>query len=84
MIDRDINIYKRYIISISHSLSPRGVVAYVLDCDSIVSEFKLPSQYDVHVRINTLEVGRKSLTPLQILCWIKPRLSFFKGGFGIK
>ena len=31
-----------------------GVLANVLDCDILVSEFELPSRYYVHFQINTL------------------------------
>ena len=34
--------------------SPRGVVANVLNCDSVVSEFELQSCYYVHFWINNL------------------------------
>ena len=36
---------------------PFGVVANVLDCDMIVSEFKLQSHYNVHCWSNTLGKG---------------------------
>ena len=36
------------------SFVPRGVVANVLDCDIVVSEFKLPSRNYVCFRTNTL------------------------------
>ena len=35
--------------------SPRDVVAYVLNCDIIVSKFELQSRYFVHFRTNTLD-----------------------------
>ena len=38
----------------------RRLVAEVLDCDIIVSEFELKSHYYVHFRTKTLE---KSMTP---------------------
>ena len=37
--------------------NPRGVVANVLDCDIVVSEFELLSRYYVHFRTNALGKG---------------------------
>ena len=33
---------------------PRGVMVKVMDCEIVVSEFKLQSRYYVHFRANTL------------------------------
>ena len=38
-----------------------GLIANVLNCDVVVSEFELQSRYYVHIRINTLG---KSINPL--------------------
>ena len=35
----------------------RGIVANVLDCDNVVSEFEHQSFYYIHIRANTLEKG---------------------------
>ena len=37
--------------------STRGVVAYALDCDTVVSEFELQSRYYVHFSAKTLGHG---------------------------
>ena len=42
--------------------SSRGVVAKVLDCDIIVSEFELQFRYYIHFGINTVGKGMNSLT----------------------
>ena len=34
--------------------SPRGVVAYVLDCEIVLSAFELPSRCYIHSRTNTI------------------------------
>ena len=36
---------------------PHGIVANVLDCYIVVSEFELQSRYYVHFRTNTLQKG---------------------------
>ena len=38
-------------------MSPRGVVANVLDCNISVTEFKPLSRYYVHIPTNILEKG---------------------------
>ena len=43
-------------------VSPRDIVANMLDCDIVVSQFELQSSYYVHFRTNTLEKGMKPLT----------------------
>ena len=48
----------------SHSF----VVANVLDCDTVVSEFELHSCYDIHFRSNTL---KKDMKPWFPQLWIK-------------
>ena len=48
------------------SASLRGVVANVLDCDIIVSEFEIQSRYYVHFQINTLRKGMNLLIPRAI------------------
>ena len=55
---------------------PLSVVVNVLDCDIIISEFKLQSYYYVHFWIKTLG---KSENPL-----ILPQLFFLKDGFVFK
>ena len=42
---------------------PCGVVAYVLDCDIIISKFKLQSCYYIHFQTNILWKGMNSLIP---------------------
>ena len=39
---------------------PRGVVANVLDCEIVVSEFDLHFRYDIHYRTNSLISQNKS------------------------
>ena len=47
--------------------STHGIVANVLVCDTIVSEFKLQSRYYVYLEINTFEKGMTTpLYPLQL------------------
>ena len=41
----------------------RGVVANVLNCDIVVSEFKLQSRYYVHLRTNILGKDMNSFLP---------------------
>ena len=44
-----------YIISNIHLWwNPRSVVAHILDCDIVMSEFELQSRYFVHFWTNTL------------------------------
>ena len=46
-----------------------GVVANVMDCDIVVSEFELQSRYYVYFQINNLVKG---MNPLPIhLVWVK-------------
>ena len=42
-------------------MSLRGVVANILDCDIVVSEFELKSRYYVHFRFDTF---RKGMNPI--------------------
>ena len=61
--------------------SPFGVVANMLDCNIIVSEFKLQSNYYIHFR--TLRKGMKPLiTPA--MDGRVPLQFFYKDGFAIK
>ena len=50
-----------YCFPVKIKRSPHGVIANVLDCDIIGSEFKHHSRYYVHFRTNTLGRGRKPL-----------------------
>ena len=54
-----------YQLVISHfsKESPRGVVAYVLDCDIVVSKFEQQSCYYIHFGTNTLGNGNDSSYP---------------------
>ena len=58
-------------------------MANVLDCNIMLSEFKLQSQYYVYFQINTL---RKAMNLLlfQAIGYIVSLLFFYKDGFGIK
>ena len=47
----------------------RGVVANMLDCDIVVSEFELQSRYYVHLRTNTLGKGINLLLPELCFKW---------------
>ena len=61
------------IITLNRSLKIRGcVVANVLDCDIVLSEFELKSRYYIHFPNSPSYV-------LKVL-----RLFFYKGGVGIK
>ena len=51
VINKQIQIFN---IIIGRWSSPRGVVDNALNCDSVVSEFKLQSLYYIHNRTNTL------------------------------
>ena len=42
----------------------RGVVANVLDCDILVSEFELQLHHNIHFRTNTLEKGMNPIIPV--------------------
>ena len=44
-------------------MSAHGIVANVLDCDIVVSEFELKSSYYIHFRNNTLKKGMNPLIP---------------------
>ena len=61
--------------------SSRGVVANVLDCDIILSEFEHQSHNYVHFRTNTLGKGINPLIPPAI-GW-RVQLLFYESGFGI-
>ena len=63
--------------------SPYEVVAKVLDCDIVVSEFELQPHYYVHFRTNTLEKGMNLLI-LTVMGNIISLLFFYKYGFSIK
>ena len=47
----------------------RGVVANILDCDIVVSDFKLQSRYNVPFWANTLKKGMNLFISLQL--WVK-------------
>ena len=49
--------------------SPRSVVANVLDCDIVVSEFEHQSRYYVHFWTNTLLEMYE--LPYPLLLWVK-------------
>ncbi len=44
----------------------RGVVSNMVDCDIVVSEFKLQLRYYVHFRTNTLEKSMNTVIPRDI------------------
>ena len=71
------------ISSLSPQGSPTGIVAKVLPCDLLVSEFELQSYYCVHFQINNLgEMYEPSYPP--ITGWILPQLLFLKDVFEIE
>ena len=47
------NIIRAVTVS-SRKSDPRSVVLNIVDCDTVVSEFKFKSRYCVHFRTNTL------------------------------
>ena len=57
-----------------------GIVAYVLDWDTVVSEFELQSCYDVHFRTNALWKGMKPFIVLA-MGQIVSHLLFCNDGF---
>ena len=59
------------------------IVANVLDCDRIVSEFKLQSRYYFHFRTDTLAKSNNFLI-LPAIGSIAPLLFFYEDSFGIK
>ena len=63
--------------------SHHGIVINRLDCNIIVSKFKLQSHYYVHFRTNTVRKGMKPFISLA-MGWIIPLLFFYKDGFGIE
>ena len=56
--------------------SPCGIVANVLDCDIVISEFQLHLCNYIHFQTDSLNPKKKGK--------IVPLLSFEKDGFGIK
>ena len=75
----------KYMIIVSTRLNENhhDVVANVLDCHSIVSEFEFQSRYYIHFLINILEKGMDFLIPLT-MDYILSLLFFYKDSFGIK
>ena len=63
--------------------NPRGLVAKVLDCDNVVSEFELQLRYYVHFQIHTLG---KYMNPLILSAMgqIGSLMFFCEDRFGIK
>ena len=59
-----ITVYK--LLVLDKGGCPHNVVANMLDCDIVVSEFKLQSCYYIHFQTNTLGKGMNPLIPL---CW---------------
>ena len=51
---------------IQSGVSPRSVVANVLDCEIVVSEFKLQSYYYVLFRTNTLGKNMNHISSLAV------------------
>ena len=62
--------------------SPSCVVANVLDCDIVVSEFELQSRYYVHFQTNTLSKGIKLLI-IPVVCEIVLLIFFCDDCFSI-
>ena len=56
----------------------------LLNCDILVSEFKLQSRYNVHFRINTLRKDINYTKFTLVMGWILLLLFLYKDGFGIK
>ena len=63
--------------------SPRRVVANMLDCDIVESEFELQLRYNVYLRTNTFGKSMNPPYPL-VMGRIVLLLFFYTGGFGIK
>ena len=81
-----LSIYLSLFIYLSIYLSIRslsGVMANVLDCDILVSEFELQSRYYVYFRINTLGKGMSPLI-FPAMGKIVSLLFIYKDSFGIK
>ena len=62
---------------------PNGVVAKVLNCDIVETEFERQSHYYVHFQYNTLGKGMNSHISPPARGYIIPQM-FYKNGFGIK
>ena len=62
--------------------SLHGVVADVLDCDLVESEFELQLRYYVHFQTNTIGKDMNPLVSLS-MALILPLSFFYKDGFGI-
>ena len=58
-------------------------MAAMLDQVIVVGQFELQSRYIVCFSSNNIEKGMNQLISPAI-CWIAPRLCFYKDGFGIK
>ena len=64
-------------------VSPRGLVANVLDCNIVGNDFEFLSRYYVHFWAHTFREGRNFLIT-SAMGKIVSLLSFYKDGFGIK
>ena len=83
LVNRAKYVFSRYQRIIKSRESLHCVVANVLDCDTVRSEFEIQSSYYIHLRTNTLWKDMKYLIP-RILGEIIPLLPLCKDGFGNK
>ena len=63
---------------------PHGVIANVLNCDILVSEFEFQSRYYVRFQTNTLRKDMKHLFSLPGMVLIVPLMFSYNDGLGIK
>ena len=61
-----------------------GVVANVLDCNIVVSEFELQSHSHAHFMTNNIRQSWNILFPTSAMGEIAPQLFFCKNDFGTK
>ena len=81
--EANINIWCVKVESQKTKGNPWGVVSKVLECDIIVSKFKLHSPYIVHFRTNIYGKGMNSLI-IPVIGLVEPLLFFYKDAFDLK
>ena len=62
-------IIPNLVITSLYKRSPIGIVANVLNCNIMLSEFKLWSHYYVYFQTNTLGKGINLFIPLYVIKW---------------
>ena len=70
-----------YVCIYTSRWNPRGVVAYVVDCNIVVNEFEFHSCYYFNFRINTFSVAKKYkenfgiTNPRRLICHLRKKPS---------